>query len=68
MCTFNLKNNYLYEYDPWSGILVAKAFTLRSEYCTMLQAMPDQLVFDQGMILNTSFITDQEATRTTTNR
>jgi transposase InsO family protein len=45
-------NPYLDENDPWSGILTAAAFALRSTYHTTLQATPGQLVFGRDMILN----------------
>ena len=43
---------YIDENDPWSGILAATAFALRSTYHTTLQASPGQLVFGRDMILN----------------
>ena len=56
--TFDLKNNYLDEDDPWLGILVATSFSVRSMYHTTLQAMPCQMVFGHDMILNNLFIAD----------
>ena len=61
--TFDLQNNYLDKEDPWSGILAATAFAVRSTYHTTLQATPGQLVFGRDMILNTPFIADWEAIR-----
>jgi hypothetical protein len=46
------ENPYLDENDPWSGILTAAAFALRSTYHTTLRATPGQLVFGRDMILN----------------
>ena len=53
--TFELQNNYLDEDDPWSGILAATDFAVRSTYHTTLQAMPGHMVFGCDMILNTPF-------------
>ena len=53
---FYLRNNYLDEDDPWSGILSATYFAVQSTYQTMLQATPRQLVLEHDMILNTPFI------------
>ena len=39
------------EEDPWSGILAAVMFTLRSTYHTTLEATPMQLVFGRDAIL-----------------
>ena len=56
--TYELQNIYLDEDDPWSGILAATDFVLRSMYLTTLQVTPGQLVFGHDMILNTPFIAD----------
>ena len=53
---FNLKNNYLDEDDPWSGILAATSFAVRSKYHITIQATPGQLVFGHAMIINTPFM------------
>ena len=58
--TSDLQNNYVEEYDTWSGILVATAFIVCIMYHTTLQATPDQLVFDHDMMLDISFISDWE--------
>ena len=52
---------YVDEDDPWTGILVATAFALRSTYHTTLQATPGQLVFGRDMILNLQFQADWTA-------
>ena len=44
--TFELQDNYLDEKDPWSGILQATAFAVRSTYHTTLQKTPAQLVYN----------------------
>ena len=44
--------------DPWSGILTAAMFALRSTYHTTTQATPAQLVFGRDAILNTKFVAD----------
>ena len=51
--TFNLQNNYIDEDDPWSGILAATDFAVRSTYHITLQFTPGQIVFGRDMILNT---------------
>jgi len=38
--------------DPWTGVLNAAAFAIRSTYHTTLQATPGQLVFGRDMIFN----------------
>ncbi len=50
--TFELESNYLDDDDPWSGILSATAFAVRSTYHTTLKHSPGQLVFGRDMILN----------------
>ena len=50
--TFELQDNYLDEKDPWSGILSAVAFAIRTTYHTTTQKSPSQLVFGRDMILN----------------
>ena len=42
--------------DPWSGVLGAVAFAIRSTYHTTLQATPGQLVFKRDMILPTTYV------------
>jgi hypothetical protein len=48
--TFNLED--LDNDDPWSGILAATRFAIRSTYHTTLQATPMQLVCGRDAILN----------------
>ena len=55
---FDLQNEYLDEDEPWSGILAATDFAVRSTYHTNLQVRPGQLIFGRDMILNTPFIAD----------
>ena len=51
-------NPDLEEEDPWSGILSAAMFALRSTYHTTLQATPMQLVFGRDSMLNVKFEAD----------
>ena len=46
------------ESDPWSGILTAVAFAVRSTIHTTLQATPAQLVFGRDMVLPVDYETD----------
>ena len=50
--TFELESNYLNEEDPWTGILTATAFAVRSTYRTTLKKAPNQLVVGHDMIFN----------------
>jgi hypothetical protein len=60
--SFELQDNpYIDEDDPWSGILAATAFAVRSTYHTALRATPGQLVFGRDMILNVQHIADWTA-------
>ena len=54
--TFEIENLYLDKRDPWSGILAATAYAVRSTYHTTLQATPGQLVFGRDMIFNTKHV------------
>ena len=63
VCTFDLKNGYLYKDDPWSGILAATGFVVQITYHTTLQATTGHLFFGRGMILNTLFIANWEDIR-----
>jgi hypothetical protein len=57
-----LQDNPYYDHeDPWSGILSAAAFAMRSTWHTTLQATPGQLVFGRDMLLNTQFTADWTA-------
>ena len=51
----NIVNN-----DPWSGILAATMFAVRTTYHTTLQASLMQLVFGQYAILNIKHVADWE--------
>ena len=55
---FDLQNNYLDENDPWSVILAATNFAVRSTYHTTLQSTPGHLVFGCDMILNNPIIAE----------
>ena len=46
------------ENDPWSGILSAVMFAIRSTYHTTLEATPMQLVFGRDAILPIFHIAD----------
>ena len=60
--SFELQENpYLDQDDPWSGILAATAFAVRSTYHTTLRATPGQLVFSRDMILNMQYLADWTA-------
>ena len=60
--SFELQENpYLDQDDPWSGILAATAFAVRSTYHTTLRATPGQLVFGRDMILNMQYLADWTA-------
>ena len=63
VCKFDLKNIYLDEDEPWSGILEATSFAVYSTYRTKLQATPGQLVFGHNMVLYTPSISDWEDIR-----
>ena len=58
---FESQNIYLDKDNPWSGILSATDFAVRSTYHTTLQAIPYRLFFGCDMILNAPFISDWEA-------
>ena len=49
--------------DPWSGVLAAVAFAIRSTYHTTLQATPGQLVFGRDMIMPTTYVADWQRIR-----
>ena len=60
---FDLKKIYLNEDDSCAGILEANDFVRQSMYHTTLQATPRKLMFDNDLILNTTFATDWETIR-----
>ena len=52
---YNIVNN-----NPWSGILDATMFAVRTTYHTKLQASPMQLVFGRYAILNIKHVANWE--------
>ena len=61
--TFELEEIDLDEEDPFSGILAAAAFAVRSTYHTTLQATPGQLIYGRDMLFNIKHIADWKAIR-----
>ena len=61
--TFELESNYLVEEGPWTGILTATAFAVRSTYHTTLKNTPGQLAFGQDMIFNIQHVANWEFIR-----
>ena len=59
--TFDVAN--IFNNDPWSGILAATMFAVRTTYHTTLQASPMQLVFGRDAILNINNVADWEHIR-----
>jgi hypothetical protein len=59
--TFDLENSDVDENDPWSGILAAAAFAVRSTFHTTLQATPGQLVFGRDMIFNIKHVANWQS-------
>ena len=55
LCTFQVNNHELEQDDPWSGILSAVIFAMRSTVHATKQAMPTQLVFGRDTIMNLTF-------------
>ena len=56
--TFELEDRNLDKDDPWTGILSAIAFAVRSTYHTTNQAIPGQLVFGRDMVFSISHVAD----------
>jgi transposase InsO family protein len=56
--TFKAENQPIDESDPWSGILSAAAWAVRSTCHTTLQSTPGQLVFGRDMIWDTAHVAD----------
>ena len=56
ICTFYVSN--IVNNDPWSGILSATMFAVRTTYHTILQASTIQLVFGRDAILNIKRVAD----------
>ena len=50
--TFDNEERAIDRSDPWTGVLSAAAFAVRSTYHTTLQATPEQLVYGRDMIFN----------------
>jgi transposase InsO family protein len=50
--TFELEERDINEEDPWTGILNAVGWAVRSTYHTTLRATPGQLVFGRDMVFN----------------
>ena len=59
--TFDMSN--IVNNNPWSGILFATMFAVRSMYHTTLQASTMQLIFGRDVILNIKHIADWEHIR-----
>ena len=59
--TFDVSN--IVNNNPWSGIIAATMFAVRSTYHTTLQASPMQLVFGRDAILNIKHVADWEHIR-----
>ena len=55
LCTFQVNNHELEQDDPWSEILSAVIFAMRSTVHTTTQATPMQLVFGRDAIMNLTF-------------
>ena len=53
--TFQVNNHELEQDDPWTGILLAVIFAMRSTVHTTTQATPMQLVFGRDAIMNLTF-------------
>ena len=56
--TFELDEIDLDENDPFSGLVSAVGFAVRSTYHTTLQATPGQLVFGRDMIFPIQYVAD----------
>ena len=51
MRTFNIQQTYVDKNDPWTGILAAVAFEIRSTTIRQIGYSPGQLIFGSDMIL-----------------
>ena len=56
--TYNLQETYVYDADPWMGILAAAAFAVRSTYHMTKYKTPGQLVFGPDTILPINYVAD----------
>ena len=61
--TYNIKDTYIYEDDPWLGILAPVAFEICSTENRLEFYSPGQLVFGRGMILPIKHTSDWELIR-----
>ena len=61
--TFELEEQELETRDPFSSVLSAAAYAIRSTYHTTLEATPAELVFGRNMFLPVQFKADWEAIR-----
>ena len=62
--TYELEEREMDRSDPWSGIISAVAWAIRSTYHTTLKATPGQLVFGRDMVLNITHNADWAAIKT----
>ena len=49
--TCNIKEKYLYDPDPWMGILAAAAFAVHFTYYCVKGKIPGHIVFEWDMVL-----------------
>ena len=63
MCTFNIKETYVYKDDPWESILAAAAFVIFLTTNGLKGYIPGQLVFDCDIILPIKHKMDWELIR-----
>ena len=61
--SMELQDSYIDEDDPWTGILSAAAFAVRSTYHTTLQKTPGQLVFGRDLMFNIKHVANWESIR-----
>lgn len=59
--TFELEDACLDEDNPWTGMLTATAFAVRSTCHTALQAAPGQLVFNRDVMFNIKHVANWKA-------
>ena len=53
-----MQENYVYDADPWMGILEVTDFAVRSRYPRIKYKIPGKLVFDQDTIIPIKHIAD----------
>ena len=56
--TYNIKETYVNEDDPWSGILAAAVFEICSMENMIKDYSPGQLVFGHDMIIPIKYTVD----------